>query len=320
MAVDTALTEKFAELFAGRRDAYGTDRGGCVRLYGVNGDATLRLVDFEVVLREHLDGKPIGIYPMKPFGDGWIVKWGAVDLDIKVDGKPSYDYQTEAEAHVASINLFRTLQAFGLNGWVERTRSRGRHVWVFANQWVPASTMRRALLVACQIACVSTREINPKQETLGDGQLGNYVRAPYPGGHKAVGQQMVVATEYHTTIPYGEFVQYAHATRTTVDKLQKVAALWTPPAPSIAWGPRSYPSSFVKDDGYPPVVRAVIANGPRGDRSSALMYLAAKCAQAQLAPADALLAVDDAAARWGKFDGRKDRMKQLQRIVERAYA
>lgn len=179
----------FAHLFEGSKKAFGTENGG---------SAPTTNEDWPKLWHHHLHGeRPIGVYPMvenvtfsSPEGAeepdqivfDWGVRWGCIDLDVKREGKRRYDYETEEEAHVAAINLCAVLTQLGIDGWIEVTRSRGRHVWVFSKAFVRARTMRRALLVACEVAGVPPTEVNPKSEALAPGQLGNYVRMVYPNG------------------------------------------------------------------------------------------------------------------------------------------
>lgn len=340
--------EGFAELFEGRKDAYGTEEGGAFHFsWAGEGDG------WEWVAKCHLEGHipvgtlnsakalspQIGVYPMvecirglhkthRPFPTH-VVKWGCVDFDVRTKGKPSWDYEDEAEAHVAAVNLQRVLHALGITSWVERTRSNGRHVWVFCTEWTPASWVRRSLLVACGVAGVSTREVNPKQETLGTDQLGNYVRLPYPGGlvenWSQTGHSLaryVIVPESSTVLAVSRFVEKALAHRTPPKVLQALADKWVePPKPKAITDLVPYEGEL--DDvtkRLNPAGRSVYVFGPNdGDRSNGLMYLAARCRESGLTPAECMTVLDDTAARWGKFDGRRDRYTQLERIVGKAY-
>lgn len=180
-----SLVVEFANLFQGRTDAVGTEAGGCIRLPGEW--AVQRAIDLHL---GHGGKDAIGIYPMRLFpmakatGSGefvraedatneaeWRVHWGCIDFD-----------EGEEISLVHARNVRTALQQLGLTSWIERSRSKGFHVWLFADEWVPARTMRRALLAACQLVDAPTKEINPKQEELNDDQLGNYVRLSHPGG------------------------------------------------------------------------------------------------------------------------------------------
>jgi len=177
--IPDSIAEPYANLFTGRADVHGTEQGGAYRR-GPVGSMSSRRWWIETC-RDHLSGaaEPIGSYPMIPLGQepAWWAAWGCVDYD-----------EGEDESWAHAVNTHNVCQALGAKTWIERSRSKGYHVWLFPEATVPAETMRHALLAAAQIAGAPTREINPKQTTLGwseahgDHQLGNYVRLPYPGG------------------------------------------------------------------------------------------------------------------------------------------
>ncbi len=296
----------FARLFDGNHLAYGGDEGRAVRC---------NVTEWQTAIRKHYDGSgpAVGVYPLFDNGEGshnaprWLVKWGCVDFDIKSPGHEKYDYETEELANTAAMNLQKVLRAFQIAGWIERTRSHGRHVWVFADSWVPARTMREALLVATDIAGVSQREVNPKSDgsNLETGQLGNYVRLPCNGERQIIDMKP------------DQFVDSATAMRSTFDTLQRVADLYQPPLPVIEWETTGLDEYNGK---VPRVVRHVIENGPNdGDRSKGLLYIAHECKKAGLSPQHALELVMIADDAWGKYTGRRDREQRLIEIVERAW-
>lgn len=326
-----SLTERFAELFAGRTDAYGTEDGGCWRV-----DPASDISTFEVYHDHLTGGSPIGVYPMVECEDEnhqtyHEVKWGCVDFDVRSPTKTTGDYESEAEAHVAARNLVLALEAFGITGWIEVTKNRGRHVWVFALQWTPAATMRRALLVACEVAGASVREVNPKQETLAEGQLGNYVRLPYPGAGfgnavvRTTGGARYIVNEH--TFLYGleDFVAQALASRVHPEVLTAVAELYKPPPePKLRVRHESGGVVDVECDRalttrLSGLAYTIFMEGPLdGDRSKALFKLAALCSDSGLDIDEAVSVVTDADQRWGKYtdQGRPD---LLLRTIERAY-
>lgn len=153
------IVDKFATLFAGRPDAYGGDEGRAIW-------NPVSIQTYE----NHLTGiEPIGIYPIAHAADGTLwVRWGCCDIDTG-------DW---AEAYMLGMALL----GMGLLPHVERSRSKGWHIWVFVDQPVQAWQMRRALKVAYAAIDLPAKEANPKQESLRPNQLGNYVRLPYKGG------------------------------------------------------------------------------------------------------------------------------------------
>lgn len=336
--------ERFAELFEGRRDAYGTEEGGCYR-------PSDNVPNWEGYCQAHLVGAlPMGVYPMVPtnvVGDCegppptlWRVKWGCVDLDIKAPGKSRYDFVSGMEAMVAGVNLVTALHALSLTGHIERTRSGGIHVWVFSAGWVQAATMRRALLVACSVAGVPTTEVNPKSEGFDDPDtLGNYVRLPYPGGAPAYsgGRTMVrdIRVEQYegedspgvqwTLVGLHEFLRTALETRAPLGVLQEAAALYTPPA-SHHEQTIEITGEVVLDqalmDRLGGLAFTILHEGPRegGDRSGALFALASSCQRDGLTPDEALAVVSAADLSWGKYHARRDGERYLRQTVERAFS
>jgi hypothetical protein len=289
----------FASLFEGRKDAFGLDVGGCAR----------GAIDYESHLRH---GIAIGVYPM--VNDH--VKWGCVDFDISAANHPTYDFEFEAEAHDAALDLVNVLRHLGITGWVERTRSFGRHVWVFASEWVPARTMRRALLVASAVAETPVREVNPKQETLGEGQLGNYVRLPYPGVPIGRRDSRYIYDGVYQRALSG-FVHEAYVSRSTAGELEQAASLYVEPEPVLRHVSKGNHVTGV----FPAYVTRMIEEGPfeGTDRSSFLFRLANKCYEANMSEEDAAEAVDQAASNCGKFDDRRDRDRQIDSIIRKVY-
>ena len=156
----------FLDLFKGRLDTAGLDMTasgapGPFRFH----ESTDYAESWIGLANGHLCGRlGIGVYPV------WHgqVEWGCVDFD---------DGEDAAWEHATALRS--VLNAFNITGWIERSRSKGYHVWVFSAGWVPALMMRRALMGACAISGVPDREVNPKSASLDPDQLGNFVRLPY---------------------------------------------------------------------------------------------------------------------------------------------
>lgn len=216
------LVDDFIALFDGRHDAVGTEQGGCLRV------ESLPNTTFEERLKWHLKlggENAIGVYPLTHQPDGWFVHWGCVDFD-----------EGEEASWVHARNLQKVLAKVGVCGWIERSRSKGYHVWAFARrgEWHPAGMVRRGLLVATQLAKAPTKEINPKAEGHDDPAfLGNYVRLPYPGMLDtplgiADGARRVMVMDGGQSWNLPAFVEEAHALA-GLDGLEKLAAHWKPP-------------------------------------------------------------------------------------------
>jgi len=153
----------FRSLFAGREDAYGTPdpsnpkKGLCVRE---------RLTD--EVIERHLRGKiRVGVYLLR---DDLAVSFGAADFD-----------GGEADLERA-LAFCVAAEAAGLHPYLERSRGKGFHVWLFFSRPVPAAIVRRALRqLADYLGLPRSLEIFPKQDTLDGKEFGNYIYLPLNG-------------------------------------------------------------------------------------------------------------------------------------------
>jgi hypothetical protein len=292
--------DDFITLFRGRGDCYGSDEGGCVR-------KPLERRTFV----DHLEGSiGIGVYPAVPSSTPFCV-WGCSDIDV--EDLPS------------ARLLQRTLKTAGVMSWVERSRSKGYHVWVFAEDRVPAEDMRRMLLAAHQVADYPAREVNPKQSDVSTHKVGNYVRLPYRGGLVATPERRVILDDHDTPMPLDVFVYHAMRDRTPVERIQFLASHYVPPArvaPSIDF------SSLADEDleealrTTSPLARVIWKQGPleSQDRSTALMRLAHVCYRSGVTPSMCRVIVVDADKRWGKYHLRGEAGQvEINKIVERAY-
>ena len=216
------------ELFTGFDFAYGTDEGGC-RWQPLTDELAER----------HLSGEEmIGVSPMvydpymnhggpAKFGAGrkyvdmepelWMCKWGAMDID---EGEDSL---------VLAQNAATVLWAMDIRAWVELSRSKGCHVWVFATEWVEAAVMRKALMAALQLTGAPYDAVYPKQDSL-DGPPGNYMRIPY-GGKRPEGRQEILDPNGEP-LEYYDFVIAAEGQRTTLDLLHHAGTYYKPPTPT----------------------------------------------------------------------------------------
>jgi hypothetical protein len=319
-----ALTaqEKFADLFHGRLDAYGTDEGGCEKVVeGYTEAGWSKVGEYLRRIDGHLQGtKPMGVYPLQ---DDLTVWWGCTDLD---NGEADLEH---------ALNLRTLLEAGGVNAWVERSRSKGFHVWTFASQPIPADIMRNALLAAHQRLGIPAKEVNPKQvsmEGLKRG-YGNYVRLPYPGADKWNGftenyRQCVIDPNDTRVAPEGtvtlfEFVTEAHATRSPLIAYEFLAGKYIPPPPRTSVEVDTEHSAELNDlvAVMGQNLRCAFTYGPKEghDRSSSLARMAYLAREDGLSASDAFMVMRDADRRWGKFFDRPDGDDQLLKMIERAY-
>ena len=292
--MDEAICGGFIALFRGRGDAYGSWDGGCVK-------STLTPSHYA----NHLDSGPfIGVYPSVPIGGEIHCVWGCTDID--------YDNPDEAWL------LHDAFEAAGIVSWVEKTR-RGYHIWVFTPELVPASQMRRMFLAAHKVIELPAKEVNPKQEKLAVGQVGNYVRLPYPNSGGL--NERVMVTRDLQPIPIELFVPQALKQRTPQDVIARIAAMYKEPTVTYTV---SAPSHDMAESArrLTPLGRAIFRDGPieGRDRSTTLTHLAHECRKASLNPEDAMSILEDADLRWGKYliRGEVGRL-ELEKLLVRAY-
>lgn len=296
--------EMFMRLFRGNVTAVGTEQGGCKRSTGEPDW-------FDRQLNAHLEiggDHAIGVYPMVDDH----VAWGCVDWD---NGEGDYE-------HAANVRAL--LSAYQIQSWIERSRSKGYHLWTFASAWVPAATMRRALVGACETVGAPTREVNPKQETLAEDQLGNYVRLPYPGRVAAYpGPRRCMISDLYEEIAYADFVRWAHEDRCPVDRYERVMDdLYREPPPIIV---PKWTDSTTAEQRLSPLARKMYTEGPldTADRSAQLWRFARIVAEdGRHTPDEVVQLVIEVDQRWWprpKYVGRTDGPARIERAVYDAF-
>ena len=309
-----ALLDDYMELFDGNRTAVGTENGG-----------SLKVGQWPSFIERHLKvggDDAIGVYPLVPFeaGDdiGWWVKWGCVDFD-----------EGEVESWAHACNVRSILAQFNVTAWVERSRSKGYHVWVFASQWEPAWMVRRGLLMACTLVGAPIKEINPKSERFDDiTTLGNYVRLPYPAADPhdtSMTSRRVAVDSEGNTWSLKEFLTLAMADR-GLDGLRDLANAWVPPKPRVERNIVELDEGELADAIKRVGIRTkhVLMDGPGAsgrDRSGTLFWLA------QLLVRDGNHTYEECVAllSWcdertmQKYTGRHDAEDQYAKCVDKAW-
>lgn len=297
---DYDLALRFLGKFDGNRQAYGSDFGSAVR---GNVDADL--------VYAHLAGDHgIGIYPIRHYANDIWVHWGCCDIDTGDWG----------EAYFLTV----ALDAMGITPVVERSRSKGWHVWVFAEGWVPARTMRRALKVAYASIDLVAKEANPKSETLRPNQLGNYVRLPYKSFVRNPNiDRQIVMTNWNKDddgqpMPLDDFMEWDPATPNTV--FERWAAKWREPVRTQ--GTYTSDEDAVRlGQNITGTLKYLWRDGPKNEhkRSDGLVALAFRLRDQGFTPDQVFTLVVDADHRWGKYWERPNGEEYLMDIVDRAF-
>lgn len=151
METDAASIEFFQRLFRGRRDAWGAVKGGCNKEPVTDNH-----------FRLHLEGKQsLGIYMLQDNGTCYFV---AIDLDEKNFNKAK--------------SIRQELINAGIYTYIAESKSKGYHIFVFFDNPVKASDIRRALDYVLTKTSVRA-EIFPKQSQLDEAvPYGNYINLP----------------------------------------------------------------------------------------------------------------------------------------------
>lgn len=143
----------YKNLFAGRVDCYGTI-GSNSKGVAVKEPVT------DAVIKAHLEGiRRIGIYPL--VGDK--CKFAVIDID--------------KDDLSLALTLVNRLAHYSISGYLERSKGKGYHIWVFFADWVLASKVRVVLKLVLDDLEIKT-EIFPKQDSSKNG-FGNFIYLPW---------------------------------------------------------------------------------------------------------------------------------------------
>ena len=256
--------------------------------------------EYQAVVAGHLDdGEPIGVYPLRRDNGEWVVHWLAVDLD---EGDDSF---------VHACNLQAMLSKLGVVSFIEASRSKGYHLWVYLTGPVSATVGRRAMIGACRLVDVPTREVYPKQTELHGKGFGNCLRLPFPGG-RSEGRQCVVSAE-HVELPFAQYLSEAWGQRTHRTLIRQMLPLYDSTQPKNKVELRRAERS---DEEFGWLARDVWNQTSWEDRSKAMMVFTGSLIRQGYGDAailDLLYRLDE---RMGKFLNRPDRDKRLREMLE----
>jgi len=302
------LSQPYITLFRGRGDVYGHNEGRCVKEQLTND-----------VFQKHFSGEaPIGIYPMVPHFEKYYVAWGCVDFDT-------------ADADQNAVKLHDALMEAGIVSWIEKSRSKGFHVWVFSEQAVLAEDMRNMLVVASHVAETPTTEVNPKQTTLKAGQYGNYVRLPYPNlddrqtdKQRIFHKKDVESGSFDNPIVFSDFVESAMSLRTSQETIQRIASMYQPPKQTTVVNHDYVYDATLSEamEILSPLGKVIWRDGPLAgkDRSSTLAKLGHETVRSGLNPSQTKIVLMTADKRWGKYHLRHDGELEIDKLVVRVHS
>ena len=147
-------------------------------------------------LKNHLTGREtLGLYLLRSDN---TVNFLTIDIDISKQirsEKISENYSQqrwEEMAHVEAVSIQKLAQKLGISGYIENSGHKGRHVWLFFSEPVPA---REAIAFAKNKIAEKgatppglTMEIFPKEPRVGAKGLGSLIKMPL-GIHKLTGKR-----------------------------------------------------------------------------------------------------------------------------------
>jgi len=153
----------FVKLFSGRKDVVGINQ------------FCLKEPLTKEKYQKHIDGvQRIGVYPIY---DSSLTNWLAVDLD-----EDNFEKALSIKQKAESLNL---------KVWMERSKSKGYHLWTFFDKPISAVEPRlvfESILEELGIKC----EIFPKQDEVAENQFGNFIFLPLFGGDTKNGRTVFV--------------------------------------------------------------------------------------------------------------------------------
>ena len=308
----TETSVAFSDLFRGGKIAKaGKDFRPMQDWLG--GFCTAQGIFFQSAVEDHLSDVelPIGVYPLLEVTEAseghskYMVYWGCVDWDIG-----------EEQSLTHGLNVQELLKQLGVTSWVEISRSKGYHLWVFFSEPILARHVREGLIAACNIVDAPITEVNPKQIELTGKGWGNGVRLPYPAGAEP-GRNVIVRHGEEMTA--SQFATTALMSRVLPEEWEPVHALYQPPPP-----PPPRKTYATRNSGkLTGLAEAIRRNGPRpepkkpnGDRSATLFSLACAMVEQGYPAGDIEEELVDADIAWGsKFHSRFDGRERISNMV-----
>lgn len=164
----------FIRLFSGRTDAYGRN------------NFCLKEALTEQIYLDHINGvQRIGVYPI--FNDKWI-NWIAVDADKDVMNVINWEKETFEKI----LAIKKRIDNLNLKTYIERSKSKGYHLFCFFDEPVEAVKARLVFEFALEELGIIA-EIFPKQDTTTEATpFGNYINLPLFGGDVKNGRTVFV--------------------------------------------------------------------------------------------------------------------------------
>ena len=187
------------------------------------------------VFYAHLKGEiELGVYCTN---DQNLSYWGCIDFDA-----PEKTKSADSKAYQLAIQVRSQYEEAGIQVWIERSKSKGYHLWVFPQQPMQSRMLRDYQLSILERIGIHGVEVNPKQNDIWHTAIpktapnwrrfgiGNLVRIPY--SPLANSGRMCFLDRSYRPMGLCEWLPKALASRPAVDSLSRT----TRPAESPTYG------------------------------------------------------------------------------------
>src|ERR1700723_2200021 len=247
--------QNFRSLFLAREDAHAIWRNEKI--------SAVREGLSDEVLSAHLAGKyRVGTYL------------------IKLDGRTPF-LVFDVDVHERSLvrRILRRLRKMNVSAYVERSKSKGYHIWIFFDEPLLASEARAFAKLVLRGMENPKIEIFPKQDTVGKGGFGNCIWLPLFGLDAPKGRTVFLDDELEPVRKQWRLL--ANVERTPRKRILR-ANEGTEPS-KIRRFPRLAKSSKTREFSLPPCAQKILLNGvDKGYRNVALFTLAKHLRNARL--------------------------------------
>ena len=254
----------FGACFTGLDHVYGTYDLRTGRARQVKAPVT------ESVMLRHLQGRePYGVYLLTREGTRAVV----ADFDEQDTSPP--------------LEFIRQARHYGLDAYLERSKSKGWHVWVFTVlPGLPATKGRLVVKAILSDIGASETEVFPKQDHLADDtRFGNFIYAPLFGLLVPEGRTVFVDPDRGLKAYPDQWDVLENVRRVTEEQLDEIIEIndlgcghATGPVPGPPAGPPDTGATF----GLPPCAQRMLTDGVTEYQRVACFRLAVQLRKAGL--------------------------------------
>lgn len=283
----------FMDLFQGRRDCYGQQK------------FVMKEALTEEVFRGHVEGKQrIGVFPLhngKSDGPGEWSSWIAADIDDK-------DFQK-------ALSLKRRLETIGITAYIERSKSKGYHIFSFYDKQIEAWKLRAVYqMVLDQLGFIC--ELFPKQDKADESGYGNFINLPLFGGDIADHKTIFVDDReepLYTMLADMEFIRV-----NKIKIIEEIVAVNQMQRREDAPNPSRPAEGIVGASkiSTPPCIKKILDGKiKQGEHNESWFRLAVYYKEKNIPKAETLVLLED----WNKKNPNKNKLTELHRTVQSVF-